>query len=325
MKVIFWIVLAAALIFAGFFAVSFSLLRANMRPGKAPDLSQAKKIKGRWAAYAYPLARGVRRLRDLPWEDVFIRSREGLRLHGRVYRQGHGPVVLMAHGFHSSGENDFAGIADYYIDRGFTLLLIDQRTHGQSEGRYISFAVKERWDVRLWANWAAENLGGSLWLHGVSMGAASCLMAAALGLPENVRGVVVDSAFTSPKAVLAHQFSRQYPLPRFPFVAVGTLAGLLVIGKDFAFNSTERAAAAAASTPMLFVYGGEDITLAPDSTPRLLAARGNKDPFLFVPRGRHAMCWLAAPKSYAAALDSFLAETASPEQQRFFAETRKKP
>lgn len=97
-----------------------------------------------------------------------------LRLHGRLLRGEGRRSVLLVHGYHSSGENDFCGIFDYYASRGYNILLIDQRGHGLSEGRELAYGpARAAGRARLGARLAQE-LGGEIWLHGVSMGGRPC-------------------------------------------------------------------------------------------------------------------------------------------------------
>lgn len=287
------------------FAVTFILLKLNMRPGRPPELADAAVAgRTRWAPYAGTVSRLILELRGLPWEDVYTTS-DGLSLHARLLRGRGGDNVILVHGYRSSGENDFAGIAQYYMARGFGVLLIDQRAHGRSEGREICFGTREREDVRRWVDFARANLEGRLWLYGVSMGAATVLMAAGEGFDTRVEGIVADSSFTSPRDVLAYQMTRQYHLPQFPFVPIGTLAGMLIAGRDFACGSVLRAAESARE-PVLFVCGAEDRSLPPGSTEKLREARGGRDPMLVVPGAKHALCWLQDPEGYARALDGFM-------------------
>lgn len=265
------------------FAVTYILLKLNMRPGRPPELADpAAAARTRWAPYASTVSRLILELRGLPWEDVYTTSSDGLSLHARLLRGRGGDNVILVHGYRSSGENDFAGIAQYYMARGFGVLLIDQRAHGRSEGREICFGTREREDVRRWVDFARANLQGRLWLHGVSMGAATVLMAAGEGFDTRVEGIVTDSSFTSPRDVLAYQMTRQYHLPQFPFVPIGTLAGMLIAGRDFACGSVLRAAEIA-KEPVLFVCGAEDRSLPPRSTEKLREARGGRDPCWWYP------------------------------------------
>lgn len=152
---ILYIFAAVLAICLAVFIVTFILLEINMRPGKAPELAQVSVAKRtRWAPYAETVSRLILELRELPWEDVYTDSFDGLRLHARLLRGNGEDNVILVHGYRSSGENDFAGIAQYYITRGFGVLLVDQRAHGQSEGRQISFGTRERDDVRRW--WSAR-------------------------------------------------------------------------------------------------------------------------------------------------------------------------
>jgi len=306
MPIVFIVLLGICAVCLLVFAVTWVLLCLNMRPGGPPELSRPENADNtRWAPYARELAEGIARIRAMPWESVQITAYDGLRLHGRLLRAGAGRTVLLVHGYRSCGENDFAGIVDYYVNAGFSILMIDQRAHGESEGRRIYFGVRERYDVQRWAEFAQKECPGPLWLHGISMGAASCLMAAGLGLPEGVRGVIADSSFTSPRDTLAYQMKRQYHLPYFPFVPIGTLAGMCISGRDFACGSVENAAARS-KLPMLFISGGKDHAVPPDSTLRLHAARGGGDALLIVPEARHAVCWLEDAAAYADALDRFI-------------------
>lgn len=76
-------------------------------------------------------------------EDVSIVSYDGLKLTGYFF-----PVddakgsILLVHGFHSSGPTDFSVVVKFYHEMGYNLLVINQRTHNSSEGKYITFGVK---------------------------------------------------------------------------------------------------------------------------------------------------------------------------------------
>lgn len=71
---------------------------------------------------------------------------------------------------------------------GYNVLLPDQRAHGYSGGHTITMGVKERYDARDWTVWARSRFGPEvpIFLMGVSMGAATVLLAAGLNLPDNV-------------------------------------------------------------------------------------------------------------------------------------------
>ena len=201
-------------------------------------------------------------VRALPWEDVCISSFDGLRLHGRLIR-GEGDTVILVHGYHSSAENDFAGIAQWYVRRGCTVLAVDQRSHGRSEGRSVTFGYREQRDAVAWAQFAEYELGSErVWMHGVSMGAVSVLLALEDGYPDCVRGVIADCPFDSPVGLFAFHLRKRFHLPPFPVVPIGTLAWALMIGPDFVKDSCHSAAAESA-LPLLLFSAGEEETCVP--------------------------------------------------------------
>ena len=42
------------------------------------------------------------------------------------------------------------GLSDYYLKRGYRMLLVDERAHGDSEGEYIGFGCLDRFDGLKW-------------------------------------------------------------------------------------------------------------------------------------------------------------------------------
>ena len=52
------------------------------------------------------------------------------------------------------------------------------------------------------------------------MGGATVLMASGLDLPQQVKGIIADCPFTSPKAVFTHVLHSMYHLPAFPIIQI---------------------------------------------------------------------------------------------------------
>ena len=85
------------------------------------------------------------------YEDVRITSYDGLSLAARYYRGEDGaPLEIQCHGYKGHPCRDFSGGATESLASGRHLLLIHQRAHGESEGRTISFGVKESLDLLEW-------------------------------------------------------------------------------------------------------------------------------------------------------------------------------
>ncbi|MDO4939633.1 MAG: alpha/beta fold hydrolase [Lachnospiraceae bacterium] len=132
-------------------------------------------------------------------------SYDGLKLYGRFYKGREDmPFVIGFHGYRSMAVHDYCGEGPHLIEQGYNLILPDQRACGDSEGHVISFGINERYDCLAWINYVKENFGSDrkIFLSGISMGAATVLMAAGFDLPDNVVGIMADCGFTSPKDIL---------------------------------------------------------------------------------------------------------------------------
>ena len=165
-------------------------------------------------------------------EDVWITARDGLRLHGTYFpgreEQEGAPkrLVIAFHGYSSEGMKDYTALSRFYIrDLGCAMLMVDQRSHGQSQGEYIGFGVLDRYDALSWIEYANERMGTDveIYLHGTSMGGATVVMASGQKLPDNVKGIISDCAFTSAFDVFSHVLKSWYHLPPFPIMQIAGL------------------------------------------------------------------------------------------------------
>ncbi len=197
-------------------------------------------------------------LAERPFEEITIQSRDGLTLFGRYYHIRDGaPLGIAFHGYRSSAMTDFAGGSELCFEMEHNLLLVDQRAHGKSQGDTISFGILERLDCLDWANYAAERFPDTpMLLYGLSMGATTVLMASELDLPGNIKGIVADCPYCSPKAIIKKVCKEQGFPPNlsYPFISLGAL----LFGR-FHLNQTSAAKAVAnAQVPILIIHGESD-------------------------------------------------------------------
>lgn len=193
-------------------------------------------------------------------EDVYIKSGDGLKLHATLLRNKNNKnCVICFHGYTSMGLNDYGAIAKFYYEQGFNMLIVDDRAHGESEGKYIGFGVLDRFDVVKWVEYAVKLFGNDvkIMLHGDSMGATTVLMASNLNLPENVKTIVADCGFTSAYDVFSHILKRDYHIPKFPIMNVTEMMTRRKAGYGYNDVSTLDAVAKT-DIPILFIHGDKD-------------------------------------------------------------------
>ncbi|MCC8067739.1 MAG: alpha/beta hydrolase, partial [Clostridiales bacterium] len=206
-----------------------------------------------------------------PHEDVFIQSDDGLQLHATWFPArdtGINPdrqetsfpkAVICFHGYTSKGMSDYIGLSDYYLKRGFSMLLVDERAHGESEGTHIGFGCLDRYDALKWIDWTIRQLGcdAQILLHGTSMGGATVLMASGFELPQQVKGIVSDCAFTSAKEVFTHVLHSMYHLPAFPMIPIASAVNRKLAGYGLG-DCNAAGEVRKATVPILFIHGSND-------------------------------------------------------------------
>lgn len=207
----------------------------------------------------YPIAKEGRRwLEGMPYINVYIKSFDGLRLYGALLENYSDKIVICVHGFTGSGKKDFASLAQAYYKNGYNVLLVDNRAHGQSEGKYVGFGVLDRLDLRNWVKYVINRFGSNVqvFLHGISMGAATVLMASSI-MPKNVRGIIADCGFTSVYEIFEYVLKRDYHLPKFPIIYLTNIMSKIRAGYGYKdVNTTTEIARS--DIPILFIHGEND-------------------------------------------------------------------
>lgn len=233
------------------------------------------------------------------YEDVTITSHDGLKLAGKYYHIKDGaPLGIAFHGYRSCGMTDFAGGSELCFDMEQNLLLIDQRSHGKSQGKAITFGILERLDCLAWVDYAVERFGADteIMLYGISMGATTVLMASALPLPPNVKGIVADCPYSSPSAIIKSVCKKMHYPPdlAYPFI----LLGAWLFG-HFHLNATTAAEAVQqARVPILVIHGEADgFVPASMSEEVSLACPERVQRFTF-PGADHGISYLVDEKRY---------------------------
>ncbi len=305
---ILWVIVGAvAACFVGllycYFAAFFSPQHGEQNPYRLPPGRQYKACREEMNTLAGQLA-------ALPFEPVEIRSYDGLRLYGRYYETAPGaPLQIQFHGYRGIALRDFCGGALLARKLGHNLLLVDQRAHGRSGGHTICFGIKEQRDCQSWVAYAARRFGENtpIFLVGVSMGAATVLMAAALPLAGRVVGVLADSPYTAPRAIIqsvcAHRFSRR--LAPAATAAVGWAARLF--GRFSIDAASPLQAVAAARVPVLLLHGEDDRFVPCEMSRELYAACTAQKRLVTFAGAGHGLGYLADPAGYEAAVGDFIA------------------
>ncbi len=233
-------------------------------------------------------------------EEVNITSKDGLRLAGHYieHKNPHG-IFIMVHGYRSSPTNDFSGAVLPIYNMGFSLLLIDQRAHGSSEGNKISFGVNESHDLVCWCEYVKERFPDlPVVLDGVSMGASTIMMASGLDLPDNVKALICDCGYTSPAEICKVCLKKWYKLPPFPLFYTANLFTKACANFSLT-DGDSREALSRNKLPVLIAHGTGDDFVPYYMAEENLNACTDCDAELFTVNGaEHGMCYVIDPDGY---------------------------
>lgn len=247
----------------------------------------------------------ISELRAVPYESIYIKAYDGVRLFGRYYHTRNGaPLQIMLHGYKGDATRDFCGGHKLAKKLGHNILLIDQRGSGKSGGNTISFGVKERWDALYWINYAKERFGDiPVFVVGVSMGGAISLMITDMDLPKNVKGVIADCPYSSPKAIIQKVCrDRGMPDKIYPFVTLGALIyGHFNPNKEGAVKSVKNA-----KVPVLILHGEADGFVPVSMAKEIYDSCTSKKHLYLFKDADHGMSYMVEPQKYESAVAGFI-------------------
>ena len=305
MAVILWIVLLLAVLYL---LISFILAELACRrfPGAWNPMKGLTHATSRLLApYADLIDKGRDWLQTHPHTPVEMTSYDGLKLRANFYEHPAPKAILVAcHGYRSNGVRDFASAMRYYHEHDMSILLIDQRACGESEGTFITFGVRESRDARDWCRLMQERYPDlPVLLAGISMGAAAVLMTAD-DLPESVTALLADCGYDSPWDELVSVARRVSPAATILLPGVDLFCRLVC-----GFGLRERSAADSLSRcrrPVFFVHGEADNLVPYENSPKNQAACAGPSVLFSVPGADHGISYLVDRTGYCRAVDDFL-------------------
>lgn len=249
----------------------------------------------------------IDRMRSWPFEEVYITAFDGKKLFAHYYHvDDHAPVQILIHGYKGSAFRDFCGGSNLARKQKHNALVIDQRSHGKSEGNTITFGINERKDCLSWINYVKDRFGENtpIILCGLSMGAATVLMVNDQELPSNVKGIIADCPFSSPKEIIKKVGKDMHfpPALMYPFVRLGAF----IYGH---FNLEEMDAVRAvkqAKVPILLFHGDDDRFVPCHMSEEIAAACASPITFERFPNAGHGLCYMVDPKRYEETMIRFI-------------------
>lgn len=242
---------------------------------------------------------------SLKKEELYIESPYGYKLYALfIPGKDTKKAVILCHGIRHTLYSSAKYIKLFY-ERGFSILLYDQRNHGKSGGNNTTFGYYEKYDLGSCVNYLKERLGNdsTIGIHGESMGASISLQY--LEMDKNIAFLISDCPFSSLYEILVYRMKYDYKLPIFPFIAISSFITWLKCSMTFKsvspYNSIQNV-----STPVLFIHGELDLYVPCKMSKALYKKKQGAKSLYIAPNATHVNSYISNKTSYNNAVNDFL-------------------
>lgn len=247
-------------------------------------------------------------------EKIYIESKEGYKLIAARFNQGEESGhkwALVLHGY-TGWKEEMYPYALWYYKMGYSVIVPDLRCQGESEGDYIGMGWTDHYDCMGWLSYIiSQDENAEIVIHGQSMGAStSLIMTGDNDLPENVKAVVSDCAYTDAYSMFGNKVKEWFHLPCFPLVDSACLMLIIRGGYDLK-KASAIDAVKKSSTPTLFIHGKEDALISVDMAYELYEGAVCPKQLLIVEGAGHAQSQDKDPEKYYDTIREFLSNYVS--------------
>ncbi|PZD94743.1 alpha/beta hydrolase [Paenibacillus sambharensis] len=181
-------------------------------------------------------------------------------------------TVIMSHGYRGNRLEKnvpFLPLAQQFIDANYRVIMYDFRHSGEAGGKMVTLGTKEKYDLLGVIDYAKSSYDEPVALYGISMGAATSILAA--GLSADVMAVVADSPFSDLKSYLSQNMSVWTGLPHVPFTPLTMFLMPFVTEIEPEEASPIKAVEQIYPRPIYFIHGTGD-TYIPYTESQKMAA-----------------------------------------------------
>lgn len=250
----------------------------------------------------------IKEKRAMEHKDFSIRSFDGLTLRAKYYEYSKdAPIEILFHGYKGTAERDLSGGIARCFRLGHSVLLVDHRASGESEGNVITFGINESRDAEKWVELVLEEINpdAKIILGGVSMGAATVMLCASKEFPKNVVGGVADCGYTSAKEIIK-KVCTDIKLPAdalYPLIKLGArLFGHFDIDEISPIESVKNS-----RIPIIFLHGDKDNFVPHEMGVANHDACTSPKRFVTIEGAGHGLAFPANQEKYLKELESFFA------------------
>ena len=255
----------------------------------------------------------------LAWEEKWKEHKQpvsivsdGLKLVGEYFDFGGKRAVIIVPGRMESLLYSYY-FAEPYRQEGCNVLVIDNRSHGLSEGKVSCLGFREYRDLQAWSRMLSERFGNTqVVLHGICIGASASLFALTdRNCPDCLCGMVADGMYTTfCESFKNHMLEDKHPL--LPFVAEVMLYIRLISHANVVTDGPVKRIRQL-QKPILFIHSRADSFSLPEKAQQLFDACPAEKRLEWFEVGAHSRVRVNNPERYDRVIREFLCSPAMSE------------
>lgn len=196
-------------------------------------------------------------------EDITLKSFDGLNLTSTLIMNENptNKFIVLVHGVSICYVGSLKYF-DIFYKNGFNILIVNQRRHGKSEGKYSTYGFYEKYDVNMWIEYLKSRFGNDiiLGLHGESMGAGTVMET--IPLNDSIKFVIEDCGYSNFHELIGFQITHAYKNRLVRKILSPSLIFANFFMKTKAKFSMKKIVpidiVSSTSLPMMFIHGKED-------------------------------------------------------------------
>ncbi len=227
--------------------------------------------------------------KSLPFERVTLQAADGVTLLGRYYNCNTNKAIIFVHGYQSNAFNNFAAAMVDFLNCGYSVLLVDQRAHGESGGKFTTLGDREKGDLLLWIDYlSAKAELNNIVVYGISMGATTVGLTAENIKTDKVKCLIMEAGFTcfydELVSSLGAVFMKQAALNYIYLMSKSVLKADIKKSVEPSLKNNK--------IPVLFLHGDIDKEVSMDFTDRMYNACAADKQKITVTGAGHTLCYV---------------------------------
>lgn len=239
------------------------------------------------------------------YKEVCVKSFDKKKLHAYEIKNKLNTWVIIVHGY-TNNALEMLDVAYNFYKKGYSILLIDQRAHGKSDGVYSTHGFYERKDMLSWIDYINKKKKTKIILYGISMGGTVIMRTVGENLPGNVICAIEDCGFISNYDQFYNQLKYLKFLPK-PIISSFNIFSSIFFGFNiYKFNPEEILMKG--KVPFMFIHGSSDKLVPPKNAYDAYQLYKGKKKLLIIDGAKHMKSSIQDPKKYYNEIFSFIKE-----------------